>query len=100
MGEPDEERIADELLKKAKGFFGSNARKELLLLMDLDVRRHATEIAHRDVHPQSLYRAGKRGVLDALEAYEVGENKEPFRQFARPFIRQAMQMAKTHGPTP
>ena len=91
--------IDDELLKKAKGMLGWNARKELVRLFDAQLRLLAAEIAQRQLNPHVLHKAGEAGVLSALELYTVGQTRESFRTFALPIIRQQMMQARAkHGP--
>ncbi len=87
-------QVGEELLKKAKGLFGSAARGEVVHLFDPIIRHQAMEVAQREVNPISLYDAGKDGLLDALKIYKIGKTKSSFVDFATPFIRQAMQLAK------
>lgn len=87
-------QVGDDLLKKAKGLFGSSARAEVVRLFDPVMRHQAMEVAQREVNPITLYDAGKDGLLDALKIYKIGKTKGSFVDFATPFIRQAMQLAK------
>ena len=91
--------IDDELLKKAKGLLGWGARKELIRLFDSQLRVLASEVAQRQMNPQLLYEAGEKGIMSALELYNVGHTRESFRTFAMPLIRQQMMHARSkHAP--
>ena len=87
-------RVPDELLKKAQGMFGGNARKEVVRILDGHIRLQAMDIAQRKLNPQTLYDAGVTGVLDAIKSYNVGHEDHAFKVYATPFIRQAMQAAR------
>jgi hypothetical protein len=86
--------LSDELLRKAKGRFGFGARKEVLRVFTPSVRLQAMEVAQRQVNPQSLLEAGLAGVIQALKVYDIGKTEQPFKEFAMPFVKQAMQSAK------
>ena len=88
--------LNDELLTKAKSRFGFGARKELLRLFAPSLRLQAMEVAQRQVNPQSLYDAGMDGVIEALKVYDIGRTDQPFKEFAVPFIKLAMQSAKSN----
>ena len=87
--------VSDELLKKAKGRFGFSARKDLRAQFTSHVRLLAMEVAQRKMNPQLLLDAGMDGLLDALKVYDIGENQQAFKDFATPFIKRAMQTAKS-----
>lgn len=89
--------VSDELLKKAKGRFGFGARKELCSIFSSHIRFLAMEVAQRQLNPQSLVNAGMDGLIEALKAYDIGECQQPFKDFATPFIKRAMQTAKSTG---
>jgi len=86
--------VTDDLLKKAKGLLGFNARKELVRLFDHQLRVLAVEIAARQANPHALYEAGTAGLLEALKMYEVGQTTQPFTDFAIPFVRTSMLNAR------
>ena len=96
-GDSDGLEIDDELLRKAKKRFGFGARKELLHLFTSHIRLQAMEIAQRQMNPQSLCEAGAEGVMDALKVYDIGETQQPFKDFAVPFIKRAMQTVKSRA---
>ncbi len=86
--------VTEELLKKAKGLLGFNARKELTRMFDAQLRVLAVEVAARQANPHSLYEAGTAGLLEALKMYEIGQTQQRFPDFAAPFIRTAMLHAR------
>ena len=88
------DHVPDELLKKAQGMFGGNARKEIVQILDGHIRLQAMDVAQRQINPQSLYEAGMAGVADAIKSYKVGHEEHSFKIFATPFIRQAMVNAR------
>lgn len=90
----DKPRIGADLLKKAYSLFGRGARKELLEHFDDDLRLMAAEIAQRQVDPQVLYKAGVKGIWEALDTYDLERLRPGFREYATPFIRQQMINAK------
>ena len=93
----EDEQLSEELLKKAKSFFGKSARKELVRILDVHIRQLASQAAQRQVHPQVLCNAGRDGLFEALKLYEIGNKDTSFKAFATPFIRQAMERARaTH----
>ena len=85
--------VTPELVKKAQGFLGWQARREVLRMMDQAVRVQAVEVSRREINPQLLYTAGQDALRDAIKAYRVGQ-RENFREFATLMIRQAMTHAK------
>lgn len=85
--------VRPELVKKAQGFLGRQARRDVLRIMDQTVRLQAVEVSHREINPQLLYPAGQEALRDAIKAYRVGQ-RESFRDFAILMIRQAMNHAK------
>lgn len=78
-----------DLVRRAQGFWGRGARREILRILDSHLRVQAVEIAQRQMDPVVLYEVGRRAVLDAIESYN-GEGRTDFRRYADPFIRQAM----------
>jgi hypothetical protein len=88
-------QISDDLPRKAKKRFGFSARKELQRLLSAQIRLQAMEVAARKMNPQLLYDAGLKGVVDALKVYDIGQTEQPFKDFAMPFVKHAMQSAKT-----
>ena len=94
--------IPVELVKKAQGMMGRQAREQILQMMDSVVRVQAAEAAQRQVNPLELYKVGQEAVLEAIKHYKVGQD-ETFREFATAFARQSMVLARTKkvsGPTP
>jgi hypothetical protein len=94
--------IPVELVKKAQGMLGRQAREQILQMMDSVVRVQAAEAAQRQVNPLELYKVGQEAVLEAIKHYKVGQ-AETFREFATAFARQSMIMARTKkvsDPTP
>jgi DNA-directed RNA polymerase specialized sigma subunit len=85
--------VSPELVKKAQGFLGRQARRDVLRIMDQTVRVQAVEVSRREINPQLLYPAGQEALRDAIKAYRVGQ-RESFREFATLMIRQAMNHAK------
>jgi DNA-directed RNA polymerase specialized sigma subunit len=81
------------LVRKAKGFWGRRARREILRVMDQLVRVQAVQVSQRAINPQLLYEAGQSALRDAIKAYQVGQ-RESFRDFATLMIRQAMTHTK------
>ena len=65
LGDPvaRDSEIPRELVKKAKGFLGSKARAEILLMMDQGLRVQAAEIARRQMDPQLLHEVGRLAVV-------------------------------------
>ena len=88
-------QINEELLRKAQKTLGFSARKELVGFFGTELRLQAMEVAQRQMNPQQLVDAGEQGVIDALKVYEVGKTAQSFKEFAVPFIKRAMQSAKT-----
>ena len=94
--------IPVELVKKAQGMLGRQAREEVLRMIDSSLRVQAAEVAQRKINPLDLYKAGQEGVVEAIKAYRPGQDK-PFREFAIAFARQAMVLARNKtvsGPSP
>ena len=87
--------VSDDLLTRAKKRFGFGARRELLEFFVPLVRLQAMEVAQRQWNPQQLMKAGLNGVLDALKVYDIGQTEQHFKEFATPFIKRAMQTAKS-----
>jgi len=94
------------LVKKARRIFGRGAREEILRIMDPLLRVQASEIAERQVSPQSLHEVGQGAVLEAIKLYQIGQ-REDFGEFAMIHARQAMVLAKNkmyvpdpHAPRP
>lgn len=85
--------VSPELVRKAQVFWGRQARRDVLRIMDQAVRLHAVEISRREINPQLLYSAGQDALRDAIKAYRVGQ-RESFREFAALMIRQAMTHVK------
>ena len=97
----EDELISEELLKKAKGFFGGNARNEIVRILEPHIRQIAAQVAQRQIHPQILCNAGREGLFEALKMFEIGGRDKSFKDFSIPFIRQAMERAKgKHGGPP
>jgi len=91
-GTPDAE-IDRDLVKKAKGMFGRQAREEILKLVDPNLRLAAAEVANREMNPELLYRVGQEAVGDAIKAYKI-DQEEGFREFVVALTRQYMFLAK------
>jgi hypothetical protein len=87
-------QIPVELVKKAQGMLGRQAREQILQMMDSSVRVQAAEAAQRQISPQHLYRVGQEAVLEAVKLYRVGQD-ETFRDFATAFARQSMILARS-----
>jgi hypothetical protein len=85
--------IPIELVKKAQGMLGRQAREEILRLIDGSLRVQSAEVAQRRVSPVELYKAGQEGVLEAIKVYRPEQDKA-FREFAIAFARQAMAVAR------
>lgn len=100
LGDPmaRDSEIPRELVKKAKGFFGRQAREEILQMMDQGLRVQAAEIARRQMDPQVLHEVGQKAVLEAIKSYQI-KQREDFREFATAFVRQAMALAKNKART-
>jgi len=92
-GSPDAE-IDRQLVKKAKGLLGRQAREEILQLVDHNLRVVAAEVANREVNPELLYRVGQEAVGEAIKIYKVNQ-EEDFREFVIAFTRQSMFLAKS-----
>ena len=95
-------QIPLELVKKAQGMLGRQAREQILQMMDSSVRVQAAEVAQRQMSPQRLYKVGQEAVLEAIKLYRVGQD-ETFREFATAFTRQSMTLARSKAvsnPTP
>lgn len=94
--------IPVELVKKAQGMLGRQAREEVLRMIDASLRVQAAEVAQRKINPLDLYKAGQEGVVEAIKVYRPGQDK-PFREFAIALARQAMILARNKavsGPAP
>ena len=89
-----EAQISEHLLRRAKRFIGFRARRELVRLLDPQIRLMAAEIAQRQMNPTLLYKEGTIALFDALDAYRVGKEETPFRQWVIPFIQQRMYKVK------
>jgi len=87
-------QIPLELVKKAQGMLGRQAREQILHMMDSAVRVQAAEAAQRQMNPLELYKVGQEAVLEAIKHYRVGQDKS-FREFATAFARQVMVLART-----
>ena len=87
-------QIPLELVKKAQGMLGRQAREQILQMMDSSVRVQAAEAAQRQMSPQHLYKIGQEAVLEAIKLYRVGQDGA-FREFALAFARQSMVLART-----
>src|ERR1051325_5436440 len=87
--------IPDDLLRKAKKRLGFAARRKLLALLDSDLRLMAMEVAQRQVNPRTLYDSEAEGIFTALRAYDVGKSEQSFQSFAMPFVKHAMQSARS-----
>lgn len=87
-------QIPIQLIKKAQGMLGHQAREQVLQMMDSAVRVQAAEAAQRQMSPQHLYRVGREAVLEAIKLYRVGQN-QTFREFATAFARQSMVLARS-----
>jgi hypothetical protein len=83
-----------ELVKKAQGMLGRQAREQILQMMDSAVRVQAAEAAQRQMNPLELYKVGQEAILEAIKHYRVGQD-EMFREFATAFARQSMAMARS-----
>jgi hypothetical protein len=95
-------QIPTQLVKKAQGMLGRQARQEILQMMDSAVRVQAAEAAQRQMNPLELYKVGQEAVLEAIKLYRVGQD-ETFREFATAFARQSMALARSKAvsdPTP
>jgi hypothetical protein len=86
--------IPIELVKKAHGMMGRQAREEILKLIDNSLRVLAAEVAQRRVSPLELYKVGQEGVLEAIKVYQPNQDKT-FREFALAFAQQAMVVARS-----
>jgi DNA-directed RNA polymerase specialized sigma subunit len=91
--------VTADLIKKAQGFWGRQARREILRTMDQFVRVQAVQVSQREINPQLLYQAGLDALLEAIKAYRVGQH-ESFKEFATIMVRQAMNHTKTRLPPP
>ena len=89
----EERPVSEELVRKAQGWFGGSARKELRNLFDTQIRVLAAEVGGRQSQPQQLFAAGEEGLWEAVKIYKAGAAGQSFRQFATPLIRQYMQRA-------
>lgn len=87
-------QVPPELIRKAKGLLGFSARKELVQLLDPQLRLLAVEVAQHQVNPMQLYDAGVSAILEALKLYDPEKTTQSFRQFVQPFIRTAMIHAR------
>jgi hypothetical protein len=85
--------ISIELVKKAHGMMGRQAREEILRMIDGSLRVLAAEVAQRRVSPVELYKVGQEGVLEAIKVYQPEQDKT-FREFALAFAQQAMVVAR------
>jgi hypothetical protein len=85
--------ISIELVKKAQGMMGRQAREEILKSIDGSLRVLAAEVAQRRVSPVELYKAGQEGILEAIKLYQPEQDKA-FREFAIAYARQAMVVAR------
>jgi len=86
--------IPIELVKKAHGMMGRQAREEILKLIDNSLRVLAAEVAQRRVSPLELYKVGQEGVLEAIKVYQPNQDKT-FREFALALAQQAMVVARS-----
>jgi hypothetical protein len=85
--------ISIELVKKAHGMLGRQAREEILRMIDGSLRVLTAEVAQRRVNPAELYKVGQEGVLEAIKVYRPEQDKA-FREFALAFAQQAMVVAR------
>src|SRR5271170_1638857 len=85
--------IPIDLVKKAHGMMGRQAREEILKMIDGSLRVLAAEVAQRRVSPLELYKVGQEGVLEAIKVYRPDQDKT-FREFALAFAQQAMVVAR------
>jgi DNA-directed RNA polymerase sigma subunit (sigma70/sigma32) len=86
--------IGHELVKKARGFFGGGARKQIRSILDSQIRLLAVEVAQRQTDPHALYQAGFEGLDEAIKIYDPERTELTFRSFALPIIRQHMQRSR------
>jgi hypothetical protein len=91
--EAEQAAIAPEMVKKAQGLFGRNARQGILQAMDSALRVQATQVAQRKISPQKLHEIGKQAIAEAIDLYRIGQ-ADSFRKFAMGKARAAMIAAR------
>jgi|SRR5579862_747112 len=85
--------ISIELVKKAQGMLGRQAREDILRMIDGSLRVQAAEVAQRKVNPAELYKVGQEAVVEAIKMYQAGQ-PQSFREFAISYAKHAMTRAK------
>jgi hypothetical protein len=85
--------IPVELVKKAQGMLGRQAREDILKMIDGSLRVLAAEVAQRKINPAELYKAGQDSIQESIKLYQP-EKGQSFREFAISFAKHAMNVAK------
>lgn len=85
--------IPVELVKKAQGMLGRQAREDILKMIDSSLRVLAAEVAQRKINPAELYKVGQDSIQESIKLYQP-DRGQPFREFAISFAKHAMTVAK------